>query len=74
MTLLPLSKVRKVIEIISYAEIGMLYPKSDGVPSHWPHQISCPMLHMSTHPRELSGEEQTNTIKGVSPGELTSNE
>ena len=52
----------------------MLYPKSDGVPTHWPRQISCLMLHMSTHPRELSGEELTSTIEGVSPEELTLNE
>ena len=52
----------------------VLYPKFDGVPTHWPRQVSCLTLHVSTHPCKLSGEEQTSTIEGMSPEELTPNE
>ena len=52
----------------------VLYPKSDWVPTHWPRQVSCPMLYVLTHPLELIKKKQTSTIEGVSPGKLTANE
>ena len=52
----------------------LLYPKSDGMPTHWPRQVSCPTLHMSAHSCKLRMEEQTSTIEEVSLKELTPNE
>ena len=36
----------------------LLYPKSNGVPAHWPRRISGPILHVFPHPRGLNGDNQ----------------